>query len=97
MKLLCLLLTVLMTTATGCATLAQRRCSALEEQLEKSNRPCNDCKDRLLPEDQQLCASLCAHPGEVGPATTAACTPRAPEPVESAPAASEPEVAAATP
>ncbi|NTX58386.1 hypothetical protein [Myxococcus sp. CA039A] len=77
MKLIsCLLLTVLMPLSAGCATLAQRRCAALQDELEEANGPCNACRARLTdPVDAPLCAGVCAHPGVVGPAVVAACTP----------------------
>ncbi|MBZ4402013.1 hypothetical protein [Myxococcus sp. AS-1-15] len=76
----------LLSVTTGCATLQERRCSALQDELEDANVACTACLGRLSAVgDASLCQYVCAHSTTVAPATVMACTPEAP--AVSAPAA----------
>lgn len=70
--------------ATGCATMQERRCSALQDELGGANESCTKCLSRLSASgDAALCQYVCAHSSTVAPAAVAACAPPAPTPAAS--------------
>ena len=77
MKLLTLLCCLTLITS-GCATMAQKRCDAVQEELSEAPDYCNGCKNRLLPEDQQYCAAVCSHTATVAAVAVQACMPTMP-------------------
>lgn len=65
--------------STACATVQERRCSALQSELEGANEACTRCLGRLSPSgDAGLCQYVCAHSSTVAPAAVSACAPPAP-------------------
>lgn len=86
-------LLLLLCFAPACATMQERRCTALQDELSGANESCTACLSRLSASgDASLCQYVCAHSSTVAPAAVAACAPPAPTPAASTPEAATAEV-----